>query len=153
MDPNLEVSRVTTQTEQIDNLTSQERRIARLSGFFALLALAPACIGLYGLLSYEVTRRTREIGIRMALGAQRNDVVRMVIRQGVVLACVGIALGVAAALGVTRHLNSMLYGVHADDPVTMIAVAALLAAVAAGACYLPARRATSVDPIAALRHE
>jgi predicted permease len=153
MDPNLEVSRVTTQTEQIDSLTSQERRVAQLSGFFALLALVLACIGLYGLLSYEVTRRTREIGIRMALGAQRQDVLRMVVRQGLVPACGGIVAGVAVALGVTRYLQSMLYGVHANDPATMIAVAILLLAIAVASCYLPARRATNVDPIVALRYE
>ncbi len=153
IDPQLPLSRVTTQTEQIDNLMAQERQIARLSGFFALLALILACIGLYGLLSYEVSRRTREIGIRIALGAQTRDVLRMVVRQGLLLACLGIAIGSAVALGVTRYLDAMLYGVHADDPITMIVAAVLLAIVAIAACYLPAHRATNVDPIVALRYE
>ena len=153
VDSNLPLSRVSTQTQQIDRLMLQERLIARLSGFFAVLALVLACIGLYGLLSYEVSRRTREIGIRMALGAQQRDVLRLVVRQGLVLALVGVGIGIAAALGVTRYLASMLYGVHARDPVTMIAVAVLLVVVAVAACYLPGRRATAVDPIVALRYE
>lgn len=153
IDPNLPVSRITTQTQQIENLMSQETRIAQLSGFFAVLALVLACIGLYGLLSYEVSRRTREIGIRLALGAQRQDVLRLVVQRGLVLALVGIGFGIGVALGVTRYLAAMLYGVHANDPATMIVVAALLGAVAAAACYLPARRAINVDPIVALRYE
>ncbi len=153
IDSGLPLSKITTQTEQIESLMSQERQIARLSGFFALLALILACIGLYGLLSYEVSRRTREIGIRIALGAQRHDVLRMIIRQGVVLACIGIAVGVAVALGITRYLDSMLYGIHADDPVTMITIAALLGVVAVAACYIPARHAVRVDPTVALRYE
>lgn len=153
IDPQLPLSRITTQTEQIDDLISQERQVARLSGFFALLALVLACVGLYGLLSYEVSRRTREIGVRMALGAQTRDVLKMVVRQGLWLACLGIAIGIAVALGLTRYLDAMLYGVHANDPITMIVVAVLLAAVAVAACYLPARRATNVDPMVALRYE
>jgi predicted permease len=153
IDANLPISRLKTQTHQIDQLASQEQLIARLSEFFAVLALALACIGLYGLLSYEVSRRTREIGIRMALGAQQPDVLRLVVKQGLALALVGVVIGIAAALSVTRYLGSMLYGVHSDDPVTIIAVATLLAFVAIGACYLPARRATNVDPMVALRYE
>jgi len=153
IDSNLPLSRVRTQTQQIDELLSQERLIARLSGFFGVLALVLACIGLYGLLSYEVSRRTREIGIRVALGAQQRDMLRLVVKQGFTLACVGIAIGIAAALGVTRYLSSMLYGIQANDPATIVAVAVLLGAVAAAACYVPARRATKVDPIVALRYE
>jgi predicted permease len=151
--PAMPLSRVTTQTEQIDNLVSQEHQIARLSGFFALLALSLACIGLYGLLSYEVSRRTREIGIRMALGAQQRDVLRLVVKQGLALALIGIAAGVTVALGVTRYLDAMLYSVRPNDPATMAAVAVLLGVVAVAACFLPARRATNVDPIVALRYE
>ncbi|MGB6524723.1 MAG: ABC transporter permease [Candidatus Acidiferrales bacterium] len=150
---NLPLFNVTTESEQIDRLLFQERLIARLSSFFGLLALVLACIGLYGLLSYEVSRRTREIGIRMALGAQAGDVLRMVVKQGIVLALAGAAVGIGAALGVTHYLSSMLYGVRPNDPVTIVAVAVLLTLVAFAACYIPARRATRVDPIVALRYE
>ena len=144
---------VITESEQIDRLLFQERLVARVSGFFGLLALVLACIGLYGLLSYEVARRTREIGIRMALGAQQRDVLRLVVGQGILLAVAGAAVGIGVAVGVTRYLKSMLYNVHANDPATMIAVAVLLTLVALAACYIPARRATRVDPMVALRYE
>jgi predicted permease len=150
---NLPLFDVKTESEQIDRLLFQERLVARLSGFFALLALVLACVGLYGLLSYEVSRGTREIGIRMALGAQRGSVLKLVLRQGMVLAIVGAVLGIGVALGVTRYLTSMLYDVHANDPLTMIAVPVLLVFVALTACYVPARRAMRVDPMVALRHE
>jgi predicted permease len=153
LNANLPLFHVTTQSEQIDRLLFQERLVARLSAFFGLLALVLACIGLYGLLSYEVARRTREIGIRMALGAQMGDVLRLVVKQGIALAVVGAAVGVGVALGVTRYLTSMLYDVRANDPVTIVAVSVLLALVALAACYIPARRATRVDPIIALRYE
>jgi predicted permease len=153
VNPNLPLRDVTTESQQIDRLLFQERLIARLSAFFGLLALALACIGLYGLLSYEVARRTREIGIRMALGAQVGDVLRLVVRQGFALALFGAAVGIGVALGVTRYLASMLYEVRANDPLTIAAVSVLLALVALAACYIPARRATHVDPIVALRHE
>jgi putative ABC transport system permease protein len=127
--------------------------IAKLSGFFGALALVLACIGLYGLLSYEVSRRTREIGIRTALGAQQRDVLRLVVGQGIVLSLAGGAVGIAVALTVTRYLRSMLYDVHTNDPATIAAVAILLSLVAVAACYVPARRATRVDPMVALRYE
>jgi predicted permease len=150
---NLPLFDVKTESEQIDRLLFQERLVARLSGFFALLALVLACVGLYGLLSYEVSRRTREIGIRMALGAHPGSVLKLVLRQGIVLAIVGAAVGIGVALGVTRYLASMLYNVHPGDPVTIVSVAILLTLVALAACYIPARRATHVDPLIALRYE
>jgi predicted permease len=153
LNANIPIFHTTSESEQIDRLLFQERLIARLSAFFALLALALACVGLYGLLSYDVSRRTREIGIRMALGAQERDVLRLVVKQGLTLAFVGAVTGVAIALAVTRYLASMLYGVHANDPLTIAAVAALLCLVALAACYIPARRATRVDPLVALRYE
>jgi predicted permease len=153
INPNLPLRDVTTESQQIDRLLFQERLVARLSAFFGLLALVLACIGLYGLLSYEVARRTREIGIRMALGAQMGDVLRLVVRQGFALALIGAAVGIGVTLGVTRYLASMLYDVRANDPATIVAVSMLLALVALAACYIPARRATHVDPIVALRHE
>ena len=150
---NLPLFDVKTESEQIDRLLFQERLVARLSGFFGLLALVLACVGLYGLLSYEVSRRTREIGIRMALGAHPGNVLKLVLRQGIVLAIAGAAVGIGVALGVTRYLASMLYNVRASDPATLAGVAILLVLVALAACYIPARRATRVDPMVALRHE
>jgi predicted permease len=150
---NLPLFDVKTESQQIDRLLFQERLVARLAGFFGLLALVLACVGLYGLLSYEVSRRTREIGIRRALGAQPGSVLKLVLQQGIALAIVGAAVGIGVALGVTRYLTSMLYDVHANDPLTMIAVAVLLTIVALAACYIPARRAMRVDPTVALRYE
>jgi len=137
----------------IDELLFNERLIARLSSFFGLLALLLACVGLYGLLSYEVARHTRETGIRMALGAQPRNVLRGVVRHGVVLTSIGAAVGIAGSLAVTRLLGSLLFGVRPSDPVTLIGVSCLLLMVALAACYIPARRATRVDPLVALRHE
>ncbi|HVH70374.1 MAG TPA: FtsX-like permease family protein, partial [Candidatus Dormibacteraeota bacterium] len=153
INPNLPLRDVTTESQQIDRLLFQERLVARLSGFFGLLALALACIGLYGLLAYEVARRTREIGIRSALGAERGDVLKLVLKQGLLLALVGAAAGIGVALGVTRYLKSMLYDVSAYDLITIAVVGALLVVVALAACFIPARRATNVDPMVALRYE
>jgi predicted permease len=144
---------IKTESQQIDELLFQERLIARLSSVFGLLALLLACIGLYGLLSNEVARRTHEIGIRMALGAQSGDVLRSVVGHGIVLALMGAAIGTVASLGVTRFLRSMLYDVKPNDPMTLVGVTALLLVVALAACYIPARRATRVDPLVALRYE
>jgi predicted permease len=153
IDPNLPLRDVSTQSQQIDRLLFQERLVARLSGFFGLLALLLACIGLYGLLAYEVARRTREVGIRMALGAQARDVLGLVLRQGLALVIAGTVLGIGLAIGLTRYLKSMLFDVRANDPLTLSAVALLPLVVAAAACFVPARRATEVDPLVALRHE
>jgi predicted permease len=153
LDNNLPLLEIRTQSEMVDRLLFNERLVARLSSLFAVLGLVLVCLGLYGLLSYEVSRRTREIGIRSALGAHQHDLLRMVVGQGIVLVLVGITFGVAAALGLTRYLQSMLYGVRPSDPLTFIATALLLIIVALLACYIPARRAAKVDPMVALRYE
>jgi predicted permease len=152
-DSGLPVFHVRTQAEQIDQILFQERLMSSLSSFFALLALALACIGLYGLLSYEVARRTRELGIRMALGADKRHLMRMVLRQGLLLALLGSVIGIGAAFGVTHLMASLLYEVRPDDPATFAFVCFLLLLVAAAACLIPARRATRVEPIEALRTE
>jgi ABC-type antimicrobial peptide transport system permease subunit len=124
-----------------------------LVALFAGLALTLAAIGIYGVISYAVSQRMQEFGLRMALGAQAGDVQRLVLRQGVKLALVGVALGLVGALGLRRVLRSLLYEVSAADPMTFAAVSAIAIAVAALACYLPARRATAADPANALRSE
>ncbi len=153
VDSNLPISNVITESASVDRVLFEERLIARFSSFFGALALALACIGLYGLLSYEVTRKTREIGIRMALGAGRRDVLGNVVGHGIALACAGLALGITASFGLTRFLGSLLYDVKPGDPRTLIAVTMILLIVALAACYVPARRAMRVDPMVALRHE
>ena len=153
LDDNLPLFDIRTQTETIDRSLFNERLVARLSSLFGLLALILACVGLYGLLSYEVAHRTREIGIRMALGAQRREIFRLVLTQGLTLTIVGSIVGVTAAIGVTRYLGSLLYGVAATDPVTFVTIVSTLVAVALLASYIPSRRATRVDPMVALRYE
>ncbi len=152
-DSNLPIFRVDTESQQIDRLVFVERRVAQLSSFFAILAVVLACTGIYGLLSYEVTRRTREIGIRMAIGASRTHVLGMIVRNGLVLSAAGVVVGTAASLGTSRLLQSLLYRVRGGDPGTLIAVALVLLLVSVVACYIPARRATRVDPLVALRYE
>ena len=153
VDSNLPIARLMTQSEQIDRAMFQERLVAWLSGAFALLALIVACIGLYGLLSFEVARRTHEVGVRMALGALPRQVFGLVLRRGIRLVALGAVIGIAAALGLTRYLQSLLYGVRPIDPLAYAAVTILLLIVSVGACYVPARRATRVDPMVALRYE
>jgi putative ABC transport system permease protein len=118
---------------------------------FAGLALLLACVGIYGVMSYSVNQRTREIGIRMALGAERSSVLALVVRHGMAMVLGGVALGLAASFALVRFIRSLLFGVSAFDPPTFLAVAGLLIAVALGACLIPARRASAVDPTQALR--
>jgi ABC-type antimicrobial peptide transport system permease subunit len=132
---------------------SRQRFNMLLLGTFAGLALVLAAIGLYSVLAYSVRRRVREIGVRMALGAQRMDVIRMILGQGVRLALIGVAIGVVAAFVLTRLMASQLFQVSATDPLTFIGVAGMLVLVAIAACYIPARRASKVDPMVALRYE
>jgi predicted permease len=153
IDDNVPIDNFRTQTEAADRRLFNERLVARLSSLFALVALALTCIGLYGLLSYEVARRTREIGIRSALGAQQHHVLNMVIGQGLSLVVAGTVAGIGFAFVVTRYLQHLLFGVGPTDPATFVAVSVMLAAVALLACYVPARRATRVDAIVSLRFE
>jgi predicted permease len=153
LDKDLPTLSMKTEAEQIDRSLFQEKLMARLSSLFGALSLLLACVGLYGLLSYEVARRTREIGVRMALGARPSDVLRFIVGQGIALSAAGAMLGILGALGVTRYLASLLYGVRPFDPLTFLSVALLLALVAFAACYIPARRASRVDPVVALRYE
>ncbi len=149
----LQMTVATTVSDEIAKLLYQQRLIGWLSSLFALLALLLACIGLYGLLAWEVVRRTREIGIRMALGAERAAVLRMVLRRGVDLAVAGTAAGIGLAFAFTRLLGHFLFAVSATDPLSFAAVACLLLLTALAACYFPARRAMRVDTMAALRNE
>jgi ABC-type antimicrobial peptide transport system permease subunit len=139
--------------EQVSAARQQERLVAWLSGFFGALALLLAGIGLHGVTSYAVERRRVEIGIRMALGAQRQDVVSLAVRHTIVMTLCGVAAGLAVAAALTRYVRTLLFGITPLDPVTFIAAPAVLIIVALLACYFPARRATSIDPMNALRCE
>ena len=152
-DPNLPLFDVKTQAEQIDQSLLDERLFAKLSSFFGLLALLLSGTGLYGLLSYSVSQQTHDIGIRLALGAQPRDILRFVLKRALWTTGIGIVAGVGAALGLARFVRSFLFGIEPSDPWTLAGVALLLAGVALLACWIPARRATQVDPMVALRCE
>src|SRR5262249_41403045 len=153
IDANLPLYNIKTLARQVDESLSQERLISALSSFFGLLSLLLATVGLYGILAYAVSRRTREIGIRIALGARPVAVLRMVLRQGLILTLLGVGIGIAASLGATRLLESQLFGVTPTDPVTFVVAPILLLTVALLAGLVPARRATNVDPLIAIRQE
>jgi predicted permease len=153
LDPTLPLYNVRTMREHLSLPLFGARVAATVLGAFGVLALLLAAIGIYGVMSYSVSQRTREVGIRMALGAQRSDVLKMMVRQGMSVALIGIGIGLAGAFGVTRLLADLLFGVSATDPLTFIVIVVLLTGVALLACFVPARRATKVDPIVALRCE
>lgn len=153
LDRNLPILNVNPLGELLDRNLTQERLIAQLSAFFGGLALLLACVGLYGVLSYSIARRTNEIGIRIALGAQSATVLGMVLRETLLVVTIGIALGLPTAIGLTRLVSSQLYGLNAADPLTLTMATLILACVAILSAYLPARRASRVDPLVALRYE
>jgi predicted permease len=153
LDPQLPVYNLQTLAQQKDGSLYTERLAAALLTLFGLLALLLAAIGIYGVLSYAVTERTREIGIRLALGARPGDLLKLVVGQGLMLTLIGLGLGLGAAFALTRLIERLLFGVSATDPLTFVLIPLLLAGVALVACYLPARRATRVDPMVALRYE
>jgi hypothetical protein len=151
--PDVPLSQPLTQRQQFDASFSQDRLIARLSMFFGLLAVGLVATGVYGALAYAVSRRTSEVGLRMALGAQRDQVLWMILRQSFIVCLAGIALGLPLAIACSRLLQSMLFGVKPGDPLTFVAALAGIIAVALFAGFLPALRAASINPIVALRHE
>jgi putative ABC transport system permease protein len=153
MDDDLPVLGTPLEDALSENWYTEPKFLMTLMSVFAGLGLLLVLVGIYSVLSYSVARRTHEIGIRMAMGAERGDVLRMIVRQGLKLALIGVAVGIAGALALTRYLSDMLYGVKPTDPLTFIAVSLTLIAVALAACYIPARRAAKVDPMVALRYE
>ena len=153
LDPDLPIADVATMDERLSRSVSKPRFSMMLLGMFASLALLLSAVGIYGVVAYSVTQRTHEIGIRIALGAKTSDVIKLVVNQGMMLVLIGVAIGLIGAIAVTRLMSSLLFGVGATDPLTLIGVSLLLAAVAFVACLIPARRATRVDPMVALRYE
>jgi putative ABC transport system permease protein len=153
IDSELPLTNIATMDDRLSKAVAQPRFRTGLIALFAVVALVLACVGIYGVISYSVTLRTREIGIRMALGAQRGDVLWMVIGQAIALAAIGVALGLSASYALTSLMTALLFGVKPTDPMIFVATAAILSTTALIAAYLPARRATKVDPLVALRYE
>jgi ABC-type antimicrobial peptide transport system permease subunit len=153
LDPSLPVFDIHTMTEHMNISLFPMRVGAAIVSTFGALALILAAIGIYGVMAYSVSQRTREVGIRMALGARRGDVLALILRQAARLALIGLIIGLAGAWVLTRYMSSVLYGVSARDPLTFIGIPVLLSVVVVVACFFPARRAARVDPMVALRHE
>ncbi len=153
VDSYLPISNVRTLAEQVDRGLAQESMFAGLSTLLGILALILTCVGFYGIMAYSVARRTNEVGVRMALGAQRLDVFGLVMSEGLFLVLIGTVLGIGGALGLSRYVESILFGLAPDDGATIIAAVLLMIAVAAVAAFIPARKAAAVDPLVALRYE
>jgi putative ABC transport system permease protein len=153
VDPSIPVTNIRTMNEVFSSSIAQQRFAMLLVGLFGVLALALATIGIYGVMSYSVTQRTHEIGVRMALGAQRTDVLKLILRHGILVSLLGVFVGVAASFGLTRVMASLLFGVTPTDTMIFAAVAFGILAIGTIATYLPAWRATRVDPLSALRYE
>ena len=153
VDDKLPLGALTSLRDQTDEALMDEKLVAQLVSFFGLLALLLACVGLYGIMVQAVTRRTNEIGIRVALGAESRDIIWMILRESLLLVAIGVVIGVPTALGAAKLISSQLFGLSVIDPVALLTAVGLLSLAAASASYLPARKASRIDPLVALRYE
>src|SRR5262245_34448060 len=153
VDKDLPLSNIKTMTQLADESVTEPKALPTLFGLFGAVALLLASVGIYGVMSYSVTQRTREIGIRMAMGAQKSDVLQLIVRQGMTFAVIGVGIGLLASFGLSRLIAGLLFGVSATDVGTFLVVSLILAGVALIACFVPARRAAKTDPMVALRYE